>query len=324
MASAMRLLLACLLPVDVGAGAHAQKQGGVLRVTHRDNPPSASIHEEATISTVMPFISVFNNLVVFDPDSQQNRLDRIVPELATTWAWSEDDRTLTFTLRDGVKWHDGKPFTSADVKCTWDMLTGKVDGKLRKNPHKIVVVQRRGDHHERPARGRVPSDRPAAVAAGDAGRRVLAGLSVPRERRHRCAPIRSAPARSSSSSSSRTNRSGWSAIPTTGSRAGRISTASSSRIIPNRSTAILALVAGKFDMTLTGELTPELVKDVKAQVPQGDLRHAAVEHPGQPAGQPRAAAVRRRRASAGRWCWRSTARRSPTSSAAASTRSAAR
>lgn len=35
--------------------AHAQKQGGTLKVTHRDNPPSASIHEEATISTVMPF-----------------------------------------------------------------------------------------------------------------------------------------------------------------------------------------------------------------------------------------------------------------------------
>ena len=59
------------------------------------------------------------------PTSRQDRLDRIVPELATAWKWSEDGRTLTFTLRDGVKWHDGQPFTSADVKCTWDTLIGQ-------------------------------------------------------------------------------------------------------------------------------------------------------------------------------------------------------
>src|SRR3954471_21630338 len=104
--------------------ALAQKSGGILRITHMDNPPSASIHEEATISTVMPFMSVYNNLVVFDPESKQNRPDRIVPDLATEWAWSADGNDLTFKLREGVKWHDGKPFTSADVKCTWDMLLG--------------------------------------------------------------------------------------------------------------------------------------------------------------------------------------------------------
>ena len=42
--------------------ALAQKSGGTLRIYHRDNLPSASIHEEATISTVMPFMGVFNNL----------------------------------------------------------------------------------------------------------------------------------------------------------------------------------------------------------------------------------------------------------------------
>ena len=120
----------------LGSPAFAQKQGGVLRVTHRDNPPSASIHEEATISTVMPFSGVFNNLVVFDHASKQDRMDRLQPELATEWAWSEDGRVLTFKLRDDVKWHDGKPFTSADVKCTWDMILGKGDTTFRKNPRK--------------------------------------------------------------------------------------------------------------------------------------------------------------------------------------------
>src|SRR5205809_3226417 len=105
--------------VALAAPALAQKAGGTLRVSHRDNPPSASIHEEATISTVMPFMSVFNNLVVFDPATRQNRPEAIVPDLAESWAWGNDGRTLTFKLRPGVTWHDGAPFTSADVKCTW-------------------------------------------------------------------------------------------------------------------------------------------------------------------------------------------------------------
>src|SRR3954463_9174015 len=108
-------LLASLLIAASGPTAWAQKAGGVLKVTHRDNPPSASIHEEATISTVMPFMSVFNNLVLFDPESPQNRLDKIVPELATKGAGREDGKPLTLPLREGVKWHDGKPFSSADV-----------------------------------------------------------------------------------------------------------------------------------------------------------------------------------------------------------------
>jgi peptide/nickel transport system substrate-binding protein len=43
---------------------------------------------------------------------------------------------LTLPLRQGVKWHDGKPFTAQDVKCTWDMLSGQTEDKLRLNPRK--------------------------------------------------------------------------------------------------------------------------------------------------------------------------------------------
>ena len=116
-----------------GGAAQAQKQGGTLRVYHRDSPGNMSILEEGTISIVAPIMGVFNNLVVFDPNVKQNSLKSVVPDLAESWSWNEDGTELNFKLRGGVKWHDGQPFTSADVKCTMDLVQGKAKEKLRVN-----------------------------------------------------------------------------------------------------------------------------------------------------------------------------------------------
>jgi peptide/nickel transport system substrate-binding protein len=116
--------------------ALAQKAGGILKLSHFDSPASMSILEEATRATVQPMMGVFNNLVLYDQHIAQSSLDTVVPDLATKWTWSDDGKTLTFPLHQGVKWHDGKPFTSADVKCTWDLLMGLGEDKLRVNPRK--------------------------------------------------------------------------------------------------------------------------------------------------------------------------------------------
>src|SRR5690554_2798666 len=87
---------ALLASSGFGDGAAAQKAGGTLRVYLWDNPPSASIHEEATISTAQPFMAVFNNLVIFDQHERRNSVEVIRPELATEWAWSPDNKKLTF------------------------------------------------------------------------------------------------------------------------------------------------------------------------------------------------------------------------------------
>jgi peptide/nickel transport system substrate-binding protein len=116
--------------------ALAQKAGGILKISFFDNPASMSLHEEATGAALRPMMGVFNNLVMYRQDVAQNSPASIVPDLATSWAWSEDGKELTFPLRQGVKWHDGKPFTAADVKCTWDLLNGIGSEKLRVNPRK--------------------------------------------------------------------------------------------------------------------------------------------------------------------------------------------
>ena len=114
-----------LTATAAAAPALAQKPGGVLRVYSLDSPASMSIHEEATVFAQRPMMGVFNNLVIFKQDVPQNSLQSVVPDLATGWSWSEDGTELTFPLRQGIAWHDGKPFTAADVKCTWDLLTGR-------------------------------------------------------------------------------------------------------------------------------------------------------------------------------------------------------
>jgi peptide/nickel transport system substrate-binding protein len=118
----------------VPEATHAQKPGGILRLSHFDSPASMSILEEATRAAEEPAMAVMNNLVVYDQHVAQNSLQSIVPDLATKWEWSEDGKELTFPLRQDVKWHDGKPFTAKDVKCTWDLLMGTGSEKLRINP----------------------------------------------------------------------------------------------------------------------------------------------------------------------------------------------
>jgi len=206
----------------------AQKPGGILKMYSPDSPASMSIHEEATVFAEGPMMGVFNNLVIYDQHMPQNSLQSIVPDLATGWSWSEEGTELTLPLREGVTWHDGKPFTARDIQCTWDLLTGAASEKFRVNPRKswysnLERVTANGDyevtfHLRRP--------QPAFLTVLASG---FSPIYPCTSRRAICASIRSAPARSNSSGSSRTNTSKWCATQITGKRIGLISTASSTR-----------------------------------------------------------------------------------------------
>jgi peptide/nickel transport system substrate-binding protein len=76
-----------LLSIFITDAAFAQKQGGTLKMRHWDSPGSASIHEESTVSTNVPFMGVFNNLVIYKQDVAQNSPESIVPDLSTSWSW---------------------------------------------------------------------------------------------------------------------------------------------------------------------------------------------------------------------------------------------
>ena len=123
-----------------GAPAHGQapKRGGILNAMLGEDPPGFSIHEVATISGLWPVMPCYSNLVLFDQLKAHETAETVLPELAEKWSWQDNYRNLVFFLRRGVKWHDGHPFTSRDVKYTFDVVREAPDApaKLRLNPRK--------------------------------------------------------------------------------------------------------------------------------------------------------------------------------------------
>ena len=247
--------------------AFAQKPGGILRMPSGDSPASMSIHEESTIATLGPMMGVFNNLVMFDQHVNQNSFASIVPDLAKSWSWNEEGTTLTFVLRDGVKWHDGKPFTARDVQCTWDMLTGKSSEKFRINPRKswyrnLDEVTVNGDFE---VSFRLKRPQPSFIALVASGWSPIYPCHVP-PRDMRSHPIGTGPFKfvefkPNESIKITRNPDYWKkdrpfldGIEWT--------------IIRNPSTAIMAFAAGNFDRGGQGILSIPLMKEIKKQAPQ--------------------------------------------------------
>jgi peptide/nickel transport system substrate-binding protein len=115
------------------------KPGGVLRaVLREDLPQGFAIHEAATNSVTWPAMPCYSNLMIYDQTKRLGRMDTIVGELAEKWSWQDNYRNLVLFLRRDVKWHDGQPFTSKDVKFTFDVVREASDApaKLRINPRK--------------------------------------------------------------------------------------------------------------------------------------------------------------------------------------------
>ncbi|HEV3347758.1 MAG TPA: ABC transporter substrate-binding protein, partial [Methylomirabilota bacterium] len=122
-AAAISLGLAAVVALATPSWAQTPKPGGNLNLMQREDLSQGfAIHETSTIATSFPSMPCFNNLVVFDQTKRAETVDNLVGELAEKWSWQDNYRNLVFFLRKDVKWHDGQPFTSKDVKFTFDMV----------------------------------------------------------------------------------------------------------------------------------------------------------------------------------------------------------
>jgi len=261
------LAAASSLVLALTDAAFAQKSGGILKISHFDSPASMSLLEEATAAALRPMMGVFNNLVVYDQHVAQNSMRSIVPELATSWSSNEEGTELTFPLRQGVQWHDGKPFTAQDVKCTWDLLSGKASEKLRINPRKswysnVEEVTTNGDYE---VAFRLKRPQPALLALLASGWAPIYPCHVsPRDMRSR--PIGTGPFKFVEFKPNEVirvtrNLDYW--------KEGRpYLDGIEWTIIKDVSTRNLAFIAGKVDVYSPHTMTIPILKDIKSQAPQ--------------------------------------------------------
>ena len=130
MKNAMRFLkygfiAALALSWPVAAIAQAPQRGGVLTAIHWPEPTVLTTGLNAGFAAGFVSTKVFEGLVEYD------RKGKPQPALAVSWSTSADGLEVTFKLRDGVKWHDGKPFTSDDVKFSVEQIWRKYHSRGR-------------------------------------------------------------------------------------------------------------------------------------------------------------------------------------------------
>jgi peptide/nickel transport system substrate-binding protein len=140
-------LLGSALVLTASTLAHAEtpRAGGTLTAVIQPEPVILTSALNSAAPTGFFSANVFDGLVEYDNEF------KLRPALAQRWEISKDSKTLTFHLRPNVRWHDGKPFTSADVKWTlenvWKTLHPRnqtLFGKVTQvdTPNALTVVLR--------------------------------------------------------------------------------------------------------------------------------------------------------------------------------------
>ena len=261
------MMLFCIALVAASPAA-AQKKGGTLRLYHNDNPPSTSLHEEATIASVTPFAAIFNNLVVFDPGKVHESIDTVIPELAESWSWDSTNTKLTFKLRQGVKWHDGQPFTAKDVQCTWRMLIGK-GGETKdfhRNPRKVwyTKLQDVGINGDHEATFELSEPQPSLPVLLASAFSPVYPCHVPQQVM-RTKPVGTGPFKFvefKRGESVRLVRN-----PDYWKKDRPYLDEITFRMIDSRATRMLAFATGDYDITFPSDVSVPLMKDIKARAP---------------------------------------------------------
>ena len=104
--------------------AESPRRGGVLLAAIGAEPPSLDSHQESTFANIQLVAPCYSTLLQFDPYN----FPKIIGDLATEWTIAPDGKTYTFKIQQGVRFHDGSPLTSADVKASYDKIIAPPPG----------------------------------------------------------------------------------------------------------------------------------------------------------------------------------------------------
>ena len=117
------------------AWAEEPKTGGVMNVVIQPEPPGLMLGVTQNGPTQMVAGNIYESLLRYDTDLNP------MPSLATAWEVNEDGTVYTFTLKEGVTWHDGEPFTAADVVFSADVFLRETHPRLRVSLEHVESIE---------------------------------------------------------------------------------------------------------------------------------------------------------------------------------------
>src|SRR5258707_7818446 len=139
-AAAVSVLFALAAPAS---GAEAPKRGGTLTfMIPADAPPSFDGHQEGTFAMLHATAPFYSTLARINPENASSTTDFMCDLCSETPQLPDDGKTFSIKLRDGVKFRDGTPLTSADVKASWDSIIHPQEGVLSPRESYYMMVDK--------------------------------------------------------------------------------------------------------------------------------------------------------------------------------------
>ena len=119
---------AVLFVAQAGAGETPKYGGTLTYMIPADAPPSLDGHRETTYATVHSTAPFYSVLIRINPENPSSTTDFVCDLCMAMPQPTDDGKTYTFKIRDGVKFHDGSPLTSADVAASWNAIIHPPEG----------------------------------------------------------------------------------------------------------------------------------------------------------------------------------------------------
>src|SRR5262249_61472904 len=112
--------------------------GGIRLAAIAADAPSLDPHQEETFATLHLVAPCYSTLLQIDP----YHYPKIIGDVATEWKIAPDGLMYTFKVRQGIRFHDGSPLTSADVKATYDKIVFPPAGvrSIRRDTYAAVAT----------------------------------------------------------------------------------------------------------------------------------------------------------------------------------------
>ena len=121
------LIMAAFSFLATAALAQSPKRGGILNYAITTEPPNYDCHGNTNFGVSQAVFAHYSRLLKSEGNWQNLKL---AGDVAESWDIAPDQKAFTFKLRKNVKFHDGSPMTSADVRATYERLIKPPPGVL--------------------------------------------------------------------------------------------------------------------------------------------------------------------------------------------------